>query len=215
MRSVTVIMRPETGALHPLEKQLSTDKRIIREAIHAVEPLDDGTIVMLTEIRGDLDRYRTVMTEATSVHEFAVSGDGSGYCYCRVDSSPLIELLVERQQTEDFVVEFPVDITDDGGYRITMVGREQAFVNAPSTPPDGIEMELVSMGPYHPHLDRPFAELTDRQHDVLETAIRLGYYQNPREATHEDIAEELGIQPSTVGKHLRSIEMRVFSKYVQ
>lgn len=96
-----------------------------------------------------------------------------------------------------------------------MVGREQAFVNAPSTPPDGIEMELVSMGAYHPHLNRPFAELTNRQHDVLETAIRLGYYQNPREATHEDVAEKLGIQPSTVGKHLRSIEMRVVSEYGQ
>ena len=85
------------------------------------------------------------MADAPSVHECAVSGDGSGYCYCRVESSPLIESLVGHQQTKGFVVEFPV--ADEGGYRVTMVGREDALVNAPSTPSAGIEMELVSMGP--------------------------------------------------------------------
>lgn len=214
MRSVTVIMRPEDGRLHPLDQRLGADDRITREAIHAVESLADGTIVMLTEIRGDLDRYRELMANASSVHEHAVSGDGSGYCYCRVESSPFIEQLVERQQTEEFVVEFPVEITDDGGYRVTMVGREEAFVNAPSAPPHGIEMELVSMGPYQSHAERVFGDLTDRQLDVLVTAIRMGYYQNPRETTHADIAEKVGIEPGTVGKHLRNIEMCVFSKYV-
>lgn len=214
MRAVTVIMRAERGTFHPVDERLSDDDRIVREAIHAVESIDDGTIVMLTEIRGDLDRYREIMADAESVHEFSVSGDGSGYCYSRVDTTPLIDLLVERQQTEEFVVEFPVEITDDGGYRVTMVGREQAFANAPSSPPDGIRMELVSMGPYRSHAERVFSGLTDRQRDVLETAIRLGYYRNPREATHEDIAGKIGVEPGTVGKHLRNVEMHVFSKYV-
>lgn len=49
---------------------------------------------------------------------------------------------------------------------------------------------------------------------MLEVAIRLGYYENPREATHEDIAEEVGVEAGTVGKHLRKVESHVFSKYV-
>lgn len=207
-------MRPEDRGLHPLDERLGEDERITREAIHAVESLADNTIVMLSEIRGDLDRYRELMANASSVHEYAVSSDGTGYCYCRVETSPLIEQLVERQQTEEFVVEFPVEITDDGGYRVTMVGREEAFVNAPSAPPRGIEMELVSMGPYQPHAERVFGELTARQYEILEIAIRMGYYQNPRETTHSDIAEKVDIEAGTVGKHLRNIEMCVFSKYV-
>jgi predicted DNA binding protein len=45
---------------------------------------------------------------------------------------------------------------------------------------------------------------------VLETAVDVGYYTNPREATHADIADELGIAATTVGEHLREIESRVF-----
>lgn len=70
------------------------------------------------------------------------------------------------------------------------------------------------MGPYHPEAERVFAGLTDRQQEVLETAIRLGYYETPREATHDDIAEQVDVEPSTVGKHLRHVESRVFSEYV-
>ncbi|GAA5061414.1 hypothetical protein GCM10025751_47670 [Haladaptatus pallidirubidus] len=171
--------------------------------------------MMLIEIRGDLDRYREIMTETQSVHEYSISGDNSGYCYCRVEMSPLIELLVERQRTEEFIVEFPIPITDDGGYQITMVGRAEAFANAPSTPPDGIEMELVSMSPYQSHPKHVFSELTERQHEVLKIAIQLGYYQNPRQTSLQQIADDIGITASTVGKHLRSIEKQVFSTYVQ
>ncbi|WP_444542726.1 helix-turn-helix domain-containing protein [Halomicrobium urmianum] len=43
----------------------------------------------------------------------------------------------------------------------------------------------------------------------------MGYYRNPREATHEDVAERVGTTASTVGEHLRKIESRVFSRFVR
>jgi predicted DNA binding protein len=49
---------------------------------------------------------------------------------------------------------------------------------------------------------------------VLEVAVAEGYYHNPREATHEDIANVVGIAPTTVGDHLREIEMNVFEMLV-
>lgn len=213
MRYVTVIMRPVGGVFHPVSKRLDDASEITREAIHAVEQLEDGTVVMLTEVRGNLDQYRSVMADAPGVHGFTVSGDESGYCYVHIEPTPPIEHLIERQQTGGFVVEFPVEIIEDGGHRVTMVGREEDFANAPSTLPAGVEMELVSMGPYHPEIERVFTGLTDRQQEVLETAIRLGYYETPREATHDNIAEQMGVEPSTIGKHLRHVESRVFSKY--
>jgi predicted DNA binding protein len=214
MRYVTVIVHPDGGAFHPVGERLGEDSGLTREAIHAVERLDDGTIAMLTEVRGDLDRYRDIMADSPEVHEYAVSGDGSGYCYCRVEPSPLTERLMAHSEAGEFVVEYPVEVTDDGGHRVTMVGREEDFARAFSGFPDAVDVEVESTGPYHPDADRVFSSLTDRQREVLETAIRLGYYENPREATHEDVAAAVGVEPGTVGKHLRNVEARVFSEYV-
>jgi predicted DNA binding protein len=42
----------------------------------------------------------------------------------------------------------------------------------------------------------------------------MGYYENPREATLSDLAETLDVDPATVGKHLRTIESKVFQQYI-
>jgi predicted DNA binding protein len=52
--------------------------------------------------------------------------------------------------------------------------------------------------------------LTERQQEVLEVALELGYYDVPRQATHNDIAERLDLSVGTVGEHLQKIEARVF-----
>nr|WP_275039294.1 helix-turn-helix domain-containing protein [Halococcus salifodinae] len=53
--------------------------------------------------------------------------------------------------------------------------------------------------------------MTDRQHEVLRVAVDLGYYQEPREATHDEIAAATGLSETTVSEHLRKIEATVFS----
>ena len=77
-----------------------------------------------------------------------------------------------------------------------------------------VDRELHSTGPYLPDAGGVFAALTDRQQEVLKTAIQQGYYENPREATLADLATELDIDRATVGKHLRIIESKVFAEYM-
>lgn len=214
MRYVTLLLYPDPDALHPVEARLAEDPAISREAMHAFKELPDGSIVLLAEVSGDLDRYREIMDESPAVYEFAISGEEMGYCYSHVEPSPLVSEFIEQKQAAEFVVQLPIEYTEEGAQRITLVGREDDFVGAPLDTPETFEMELVSTGPYRPSSEDVFAELTDRQREVLETALRLGYYENPRQATHEDIASETGVEPGTVGKHLRNVESRVFSKYV-
>lgn len=215
MRYVTVLLRHDPAELHPVERRLAEDPALTRQAMHAVEELPDGSIVLLTEVAGDLDRYREIMADSPAVHEFAVSGDDSGYCYSHVAASPQVERLLEAQRNAEFVVEMPVEYTEDGAQRVTLVGREEAFEGAAMDLPDGVEMELVSTGPYSPEAESVFADLTDRQREVLEAALALGYYETPREATLADVASEVDVEPGTVGKHLRAVESKVFAKYVR
>jgi len=59
--------------------------------------------------------------------------------------------------------------------------------------------------------DQIRTELTDRQFEVLQTAVSAGYFEWPRENDGSDIAETLDITQPTVNKHLRLAEKQIFS----
>lgn len=53
------------------------------------------------------------------------------------------------------------------------------------------------------------AELTERQRDVMRAAFDAGYYDWPREATGEEIADELGITSATFSEHIHAAERKL------
>jgi len=61
-------------------------------------------------------------------------------------------------------------------------------------------------------LSRVVNELTDRQREVLATAIGLGYYQPKRETTIEEIADAVGVAPTTAWEHLMRAEAKVMAE---
>jgi len=52
--------------------------------------------------------------------------------------------------------------------------------------------------------------LTDRQQSALEAAYGAGFFEWPREATGEEVADSLGVAPPTFHQHLRKGQRRVF-----
>ena len=52
-------------------------------------------------------------------------------------------------------------------------------------------------------------ELTDKQKEVLELAIKSGYYDYPRKIELRDLAKQLKISLSTYREHLRIAERKV------
>lgn len=67
----------------------------------------------------------------------------------------------------------------------------------------GITLEKLQ--DYHIQ-ETPLDTLTDRQHEVLEVAYDLGYYDVPRGSSTSEIAAELGVDDSTVAEHLQRAE---------
>jgi len=53
-------------------------------------------------------------------------------------------------------------------------------------------------------------DLTDRQRATLEAASHAGFFEWPRKATGAEVAEALGIAPSTFSQHLRKGQRQVF-----
>ena len=54
--------------------------------------------------------------------------------------------------------------------------------------------------------------VTDRQHEVLQTAHEMGYYEVPRQVSTTDIAEALAVDPSTVAEHLQRAERNLMNE---
>lgn len=213
MRYVTITMRSTSGCFHPVGRQLAEAPDITREAIHHFELLDDGTLAMLSRVRGNLDRYRDILARSPEVIEFAVAGTGEGVGYSQVEPNELNRHLIEHQRSSEFIVQMPVEYTSDGGQRITMIGTTDSFADAGADSPEGVDVEIEEIGEYHPTINHLFSHLTARQREVLERAIEMGYYKNPRQTTHEEIAKQLDITPGSVGQHLRNIEATVFNQY--
>lgn len=71
--------------------------------------------------------------------------------------------------------------------------------------------KLYSSGPRATTADSEQFEsqLTERQREVARTAARMGYY-HPDGASATEIADELGISPSTLSTHLRRIMNELF-----
>jgi predicted DNA binding protein len=60
----------------------------------------------------------------------------------------------------------------------------------------------------------PGEGLTDKQAAALSAAIEIGYFDTPRRASAEDLAERLGVSPSTAVEHLRKAEKKVLENYL-
>ncbi|AWB26473.1 bacterio-opsin activator domain-containing protein [Halococcoides cellulosivorans] len=54
------------------------------------------------------------------------------------------------------------------------------------------------------------ADLTDRQREVLETAVHRGYFEQPRASSASEIGDALDITESTVRDHIRRAEGKLF-----
>ncbi|GAA0271474.1 bacterio-opsin activator domain-containing protein [Halobacterium noricense] len=57
-------------------------------------------------------------------------------------------------------------------------------------------------------------QVTDRQLEVLETAYYSGFFETPRQATGEDVADSLGISPQAFYQHIRSVQGKLFAALV-
>ena len=56
-------------------------------------------------------------------------------------------------------------------------------------------------------------QLPNRRKEVMELAVRLGYYSTPRRCTQRDLAEALGVRQGTIAEHLQSAESTIIQSW--
>lgn len=56
--------------------------------------------------------------------------------------------------------------------------------------------------------------ISPKQWETVEVAVERGYYQTPKAASLEDLAEELGVSKSAVSQRLRRVERNLVQSLI-
>lgn len=209
MRTVRARVATTKGIFNTLDREFVDSDQFEREMVLEMDWLSDGTVVVLYRVRGEsIESLESLLAASeTVIHADAFEGDQPGELIAFVQmepEAPMSELLslVDRH---GLLINRPISVTD-GGVEVHVAGTEASIQSAMAELPADIDfsIEHASDGPV---TDRsPQSRLTDRQREAVEVAIELGYYETPRQATYEDIADQLDCAPSTANELLRRAE---------
>jgi DNA-binding CsgD family transcriptional regulator len=216
MRYFTFNLVPlDEADFHPVTADFKAHPDLRPEQMTYINLLEDKTGMVLFGVTGEESAAREVLTDHPDVLEWAIiPGDTGFYSYIHfAEGDPAVSLL-ELLDEYRLVLDLPLRFTSEGWLRVTVVGTDENIQQALASVPESINAEATEMGTYRPDDDRAIARLTDRQREVLEAAVELGYYEVPRQTTYAEIAEACDCTVGTVGEHLNRIEARIIGATV-
>ncbi|MDQ2050030.1 PAS domain S-box protein [Natronolimnohabitans sp. A-GB9] len=180
-----------------------------RLSLKKTTPASEGAFVYYIDVEGAPPEHVCDRLETFSGVDLArplqATGD-TGRIECRATSSSPVLTLIKEGVTPNSVV------VEDGIGRIIgetapetnirpIIERLQATF--PET--EFVSKRTVTQSTAAENADSEtvFESLTDRQQEVLEVAYHAGYFDSPRRASGEEIAETLGISSATFYQHVR------------
>lgn len=180
-----------------------------------ISPSGDRTYVFSVE--GDLEAILATLQAADGVYDTECLDRRDGYAllYASSETTALERRLQSILTSDSLVTGVPIDLHPDGSTVLRVIGDAADLGTAVERVRENVPVTVERVAEYDRRSAWITASLTDRQLDAVETAIEIGYYDVPREATHEDVAAELGCAPSTASEHLRKAESTLIRNVFQ
>ncbi|MFP8954379.1 helix-turn-helix domain-containing protein [Natrialbaceae archaeon A-arb3/5] len=210
MKRVRVTIYPGDLELPAAFERATSDEQIARvEVVNwnvAAPPA-----AFLLRVRGSVERFESLLRDDPAVEEYDVLPVATGECYCFVAGVGTADArdLWENFKRGSLMTIPPAEWNADGTYTFTIVGRDADIQAAVDRVPADTRVEIESVGGTKVTTEHVIDRLSPRQRAAVETAIELGYYDRPREATSDDIARELDCATSTAAEHLRKAESKL------
>jgi DNA-binding CsgD family transcriptional regulator len=216
MRYFDLTLTPEDGAIHPVDRAIATHTGVGREAIMHFDALGDGSAILLYRLAGDAPALVDAIADHSGLyaHDLMDLEDDEFHLYLHVAPGEPTRSLLELAETYALIIETPIEFVHGNSVGMTVIGDHEMLRAATDEMPESLTIAVDQVGTYAPDRRDMLSTLTDRQLEVFRTAVELGYYEIPRRATHEEIADQLGCAPSTVDEHLRKAESRVLQSLV-
>jgi hypothetical protein len=166
-----------------------------------------GTV--LYAIDGDHSSFAEGATDTPGIESVVFSDTGRRWTYALVVmrplETPLFDVIHRASSRPGLLVRKPI-IYRDGNMYARVVGDPEPLQQAFEAVPEAIDVQVEKIDGLRGRVDDPTTVLSDRQRAAIEVALKLGYYDQPRGATHEDVAVELDCAPPTASDHLQKAE---------
>ncbi|WP_226480396.1 helix-turn-helix domain-containing protein [Natrinema amylolyticum] len=217
MRYVTYVLTPARGYFDAGAERLR-ELGVTFESIQHIDRLTDGTIITQKVVRGERAAVRNALKETgPTVADYQLTDDGERtILQLHYRPSDLTRELLAIHHRHAVLLDYPLEYAglENRSLRVSEIGREEALRRVIEETRAIVDVEIERLSDYDPSEARPFADLTDRQREVLRVAVEEGYYEEPRQVTYEEIAARLECSAGTVGQHLRRIEARLMSTLI-
>lgn len=208
MQAVELRLRPKLGAFPGVDRDFATAPEIDRHAILNLDWLAENELLVLFHLSApDEETIRRVLAERDDISEFEVIeiDDGSYHTYLHLTHSDFVSELRSLLREYSLLLHRPIRFDGDS-ILVTIAGDEQIAGDAFMDLQAIVDLTVEWTGTYRPLDETPLAKLTDRQREALEAAYDLGFYETPRAASYEDLADALDCAPSTANALLHRSE---------
>ncbi|MDS0278724.1 PAS domain S-box protein [Halomicroarcula sp. S1AR25-4] len=179
---------------------------------HAIPVADDEYVVYGSATPDATESVRTI-TDAVPHWESVTFRENGDEFEARLSEPPVLSVVASVGGfVESAVIE-------DGDYRMTIRvsptvdARQIIDVVTDAYPAAQLLKRRQRTRDSDDRLQRELTEaLTDRQRTALEAAYHAGFFEWPRDASGQDVADSLGIAASTFHQHLRKAERKVLDR---
>jgi hypothetical protein len=213
MKRVRITIAPPDAYLPPVYRLLTREATYLTRVEIVNWNVAEPPVGFLLRVRGDYRRLGRALDGGKNVRDFELfpNGDREAYCFLAAENPTAGRALFENFTREDVLTVPPISCHDDGSSTFTLVGTESAIQDAVEGVPDGVSVTVEAVGAGRVAPDDVLDGLSPKQRAAVRAALRVGYYDVPREATTDDVARELGCATATASEHLRKAESRVLS----
>lgn len=216
MRHLRLRLTPDEETIHPLFSMLTGREFVSEARMVDWNVADTDHPRLLFAVEGDRNEVQAELGAMANVIDYECIPIDSGrfYLYVKPEPTPVSAKLFEMYRNEDLMIVHPVVYENHGAY-VSILGNPRELQRAVNRFSSGLGVTVERVGGFHSSLETVTSRLSARQREAVEIGFELGYYQHPRRATHEDIADRMNCAPNTVTAHLQKAEAKIIAAILE
>ena len=177
----------------------------------------DDTSTLLYAIDGAATEFRKAARDTSGIDSVTLSNTDAATSHALLEARPtaipFFETVVTAVARAGMILRRPLVYRNNCSYG-HVVGKPSPLQAMFDETSDAIDFQVTAIGQFPCTAEDQSTRLTNRQREVIETALAMGYYEQPRKITHQDVAAELGCGLSTATEHLQKAEDKLIQSVI-